>query len=78
MAVFVLRAQDGGGYSPPPCLTPTFEDVPCASPHAPWVNELAARSITDGCGHGNYCPQAEVTRQQAAVFLVAAFARPAR
>jgi hypothetical protein len=70
MAVFLLRAKEGGGFAPPPCTTAPFPDVPCASPFAPWVQELVNRGITAGCGGGLYCPTAPVTREQMAVFLL--------
>ena len=71
MAVFLLRAKEGNGYTPPPCTTQVFGDVPCDSPFAPWVNELAARHVTAGCGDGsNFCPADPTTRQQMAVFLL--------
>ena len=41
MAVFLLKALEGEGYTPPACVTEVFTDVPCASPFAPWINELA-------------------------------------
>ncbi len=44
--------------------------MPCSSPFAPWINEIAARGVTGGCGGGNFCPIDEVARQQMAVFLV--------
>lgn len=34
--------------------------------------QLAAESITGGCGNGNYCPNSTVTRAQMAVFLLKA------
>jgi hypothetical protein len=70
MAVFLLRAREGGGFTPPPCTTAPFPDVPCSSPFAPWIQELVARSITSGCGGGLYCPTSPVTREQMAVFLL--------
>jgi hypothetical protein len=70
MAVFLLRAKEGGAYTPPPCTTAPFPDVPCSSPFAPWVQELVARGITAGCGGGLYCPTSPVTREQMAVFLL--------
>jgi hypothetical protein len=70
MAVFLLRAREGGGFAPPACVTAPFPDVPCASPFAPWVAELVARGITAGCGGGLYCPTSPVTREQMAVFLL--------
>ncbi|HEX2643257.1 MAG TPA: S-layer homology domain-containing protein, partial [Thermoanaerobaculia bacterium] len=72
MAVFLLRAREGAAYLPPACTAQIFGDVPCSSPFAPWINELAARGITGGCGNGNYCPERAVTREQMAVFLMMA------
>jgi len=73
MAVFLLLTKEGPGYTPPACTAPTFSDVPCSSPFAPWVDELARRGITSGCGGGNYCPASSVTRGQMAVFLATTF-----
>jgi hypothetical protein len=73
MAVFLLLTKEGSGYSPPPCTSPTFGDVPCSSPYAKWIYELVARGITGGCGSGSYCPTAAVTRGQMSVFLVTTF-----
>jgi len=70
MAVFLLKAKFGSGYTPPACVTPTFPDVPCGSPFAPWIEDLVAKGITAGCGGGLYCPKASVTRDQMAVFLL--------
>jgi hypothetical protein len=58
---------------PPACTTQVFGDVPCASPFAPWIDELVSRGVTAGCGGGNYCPTSQVARQQMAVFLVKTF-----
>jgi hypothetical protein len=70
MAVFLLRSKLGSSFAPPACTTQVFNDVPCSNPFAPWINELAARGITGGCGSGNYCPGSTVTRDQMAVFLL--------
>jgi hypothetical protein len=75
-AVFLLRTKDGPTYVPPACTSPMFADVPCSSPFAKWINELARRGVTAGCGGGNYCPDSIVTRGQMAVFLVTNFALP--
>ncbi len=69
MAVFVLKAKHGICYIPPPC-TGDFPDVPCSSNFAPWIEQLAAEGITGGCGGGNYCPLANVRRDQMAVFML--------
>jgi S-layer homology domain len=77
MALFLLRAKEGAAYQPPPCTTPTFSDVPCSDPLAPWVEELVRRNVTAGCGNGQYCPTSSVTREQMAVFLVKTLFGPA-
>jgi hypothetical protein len=76
MAIFLLRSIEGASYTPPACSAPTFLDVPCSSTFAPWIEELARRGITAGCGGGNYCPGDSVTRGQMAVFLTRAFEIP--
>ena len=73
MAVLLLRAFEGAGYTPPACANPTFSDVPCSSPFAPWIYELVDRGITVGCGGNNYCPGGFATRGQMAVFVVKTF-----
>jgi len=69
MAVFLLKAEHGLCYTPPPCVG-TFADVPCSSSFAPWIEAMAAEGITGGCGNGNFCPQSPVRRDQMAVFLL--------
>jgi hypothetical protein len=70
MAVFLLRSMNGPAYVPPACTTPVFSDVPCSNPFARWINELVARNVTAGCAPSLYCPNALVTREQMAVFLL--------
>jgi hypothetical protein len=48
---------------------PTFNDVPATDTGFPWIEALAASQITGGCGNGNFCPDAPLTRRQMAVFL---------
>ena len=69
MAVFLLKAEHGSGYAPPACAG-VFGDVPCPGPFSDWIEQLATEGITAGCGGGDYCPDAAVTRQQMAVFLL--------
>ena len=75
MAVFLLKARLGADYAPPQC-TGVFADVSCPSQFADWIEDLAARSITGGCGGGNYCPGSPSTRGQMAVFLTKTFNLP--
>ena len=71
MAVFLLKASEGSVYTPPPCSGSIFDDVPCTGgPFDPWIEDLATRGITGGCGGGNYCPSSPVTRAQMSAFLL--------
>jgi hypothetical protein len=54
--------------SPAPAIA-SFGDVPPNHPFFPFVEALVASGITAGCGGGNYCPDAPLTRGQMAVFL---------
>ena len=69
MAVFLLKSKHGSTYVPPAC-SGDFGDVDCpGNPFADWIEQLAAESITGGCGNGNYCPLQAVRRDQMAAFL---------
>ncbi len=84
MAVFVLKAEHGICYTPPPCTPPgVFADVPCPSLFADWIQALSDEGITGGCGGGPppapilYCPDKPVRRDQMAPFLLKAVHGPA-
>jgi hypothetical protein len=49
-----------------------FLDVPSSYQFYSYVTTLVSNAITVGCGSGNYCPSANVTRAQMAVFLLKA------
>jgi hypothetical protein len=70
MAVFVLLAREGAGYTPPACTTAMFSDVPASDPFCRWIEELARRGVVSGCNTGLFCPGAAVTREQMSVFLL--------
>jgi hypothetical protein len=72
MSVFVLRTLDPA-LNPPACGTPVFTDVPASSLFCRWIEELVRRGVVSGCGGGNYCPTAAVTREQMSVFLTVTF-----
>jgi parallel beta-helix repeat protein len=72
VAVFLLRAHDGPSYNPPPATGTVFTDVPANGFAAAWIEELATRGVTAGCGGGAYCPGLAMTRAQMAVFLLRA------
>jgi len=70
MAVFIIKAL--GEFNPTPPPSPRFGDVPTTDSFYPFIEALAARRITSGCGGGNYCPDNPVTRGQMAVFIIKA------
>jgi hypothetical protein len=70
MAVFLLKGKHGLCYVPPACTPGFFDDVPCPSTYAAWIQALATEGITGGCGGNNYCPLNPVRRDQMAVFLL--------
>jgi len=81
MAVFLLRGEHPGGYTPPPATGDVFFDVAATDFAADWIEQLYAEGITGGCAppdpqHGNlprYCPNNSVSRAQMAVFLLKVF-----
>ena len=60
----------------PPVCNGDFDDVTCPSLFGDWIEQLAAESITGGCGGGNYCPLDPVRRDQMAAFLYNTFDFP--
>jgi S-layer homology domain len=54
--------------SPAPAVA-TFADVSASHPFFRFIEALVASGITAGCGGGNFCPDAPLTRGQMAVFL---------
>ncbi len=46
-----------------------FADVPNSNVFHADISALAASGVTTGCGGGNYCPTAFVTREQMAAFM---------
>ena len=57
--------------SPAPA-SPTFSDVPTTDEGYQYIEALYASGITGGCGAGNFCPDANLTRRQMAIFLAKA------
>jgi S-layer homology domain len=72
MAVFLIKTFEGPAYVPQVCGG-DFDDVPCPSQFADWIEDLYGRGITGGCGPDLYCPLNSVLRQQMAAFLVKTF-----
>lgn len=68
-AVFIVRAVYGGdnfSYSP----TPYFTDVPPSAFGFQWIQKLYELGITTGCTLTTFCPNANITRDQMAVFVI--------
>ena len=73
MAAFIVRSVAGeppqdycGGVAP-------FNDVSASAWSCGYIKKLVELGITQGCGNGNYCPGANVNREQMAAFLARAF-----
>jgi photosystem II stability/assembly factor-like uncharacterized protein len=75
MAVFLLRAKHGAGYSPPVTSGGTFSDI-AGHWAEDWIEQLAAEGITSGYVDGTYRPENPVTRAEMAVFLTRTFDLP--
>ena len=75
MAVWVVRVLEG--EDPPPGMS-RFPDANALGVFwAPFIERMAELGVTAGCGDGtDFCPNGEVTRAQAAVFLSRAFDLP--
>lgn len=70
MAAFIVRAA--GDFNPPLPPSQRFTDVLPANPFYSFIDEMAVRQITVGCGGSNYCPTLAVPREQMAAFIVRA------
>jgi surface protein len=76
MAVFLVKAMYGTGYTPPTATGEIFADIPADGFAASFIEQLFADGITGGCGGGDFCPNNYITRAEMAVFLVRAFNLP--
>src|SRR5262249_46042419 len=70
MAIFIERAL--GAFMPPMPAAQRFVDVPPTRAGYAFIDDFAARRITNGCGGDNYCPDFNVTREQVAIFIIRA------
>jgi hypothetical protein len=87
MAVFISRVQAGGDanviqaataqgqtYNCVSGGTSLFSDVPPDNPFCRHVHYIYATHVTTGCEPGKFCPDANVTRGQMALFVSRAMA----
>ena len=70
LAFYGAAVRWSRNVSPAPA-TATFGDVPTTHWAFQFVEALAASGVVGGCGSGDYCPNAPVTRGQMAVYLAA-------
>ncbi|HEV7239409.1 MAG TPA: carboxypeptidase regulatory-like domain-containing protein [Thermoanaerobaculia bacterium] len=77
MALFLLKAKEGSGYTPPACAG-IFSDMPCPGFFTNYAEELYNRGITSGCATSplRYCPSAIIPRNQMSVFEARTFDIP--
>lgn len=59
----------GAEFVPAACQSSPYLDVPSNQPFCAWIQQLKSDDISAGCGGGNFCPEAPVTRQQAAAMF---------
>ena len=72
MAAFQVRAVEGEPPTGYCAGSAPFADVDAAGWACGYIKRLAELGLTTGCGGGNFCPSATVTREQMAAFLVRA------
>lgn len=72
MAVFLERGMNGSDFVPPPASGSVFLDVAADDFASDFIEQFYSDGITAGCGNNSYCPDAEVSRAQMAVFLLRA------
>lgn len=65
IAVFLLLLVPGAALG----VGPSFSDVPTSDWAYDDIEWLAATGVTQGCGEGEYCPDAPVTRREMAAFV---------
>ncbi len=63
----------GAGLAPLSPATPSFSDVDSSNPFYGSIEALLAACVTQGCSATEFCPNREMTRAEAAVFIARAF-----
>ena len=69
-AKFLQKSAQWKGVKP---AVPTFADVPANHTFHASIEAIAANCVTNGCGDDNFCPDAQITRGQAAAFVARTF-----
>jgi hypothetical protein len=77
MAVYISRAlASGDAHVPAGPPTPSFPDVPTTHWAYKYIEYAKAQDVVEGYTDGTYQPSNEVTRDQMAVYIARAVARP--
>jgi hypothetical protein len=66
-----LESLFGDNFTYP--TTPIFTDVPSTMSQFPYIQKMFELGMTTGCTATQFCPTANLTRQEVAAFLVRAF-----
>ena len=77
LAVIILKTLEGSDYEPPSAKG-VFIDVPVDSSFAPWIEELYARHIVDGCRVDviAFCPSEKLFGEHLGLFINRVFPQP--
>lgn len=70
MAVFLMRAKFGAAAAFPYPATAYFRDSGGLHPFYNFIQKMRELGVTSGCSATEYCPDAQVTRGQMAIFLM--------
>jgi hypothetical protein len=75
VAVLLVRAKYGSGYTPTAAATPIFADVPNGNIYRPFIEKLYTDGFTSGCSASplSYCPSREITRAEATQMIYKMF-----
>jgi hypothetical protein len=75
VAVWLLNARHGSGYTPPGPSGGAFSDIAGHWAEA-WIEQLAEEGLAAGYPDGTFRPDTPVSRAEMAVFLVQTFGLP--
>jgi hypothetical protein len=75
MAPFLLKARYGSTFNAGTATGTVFSDVPATHWAGAWIEKLYQYGISLGCASNprRYCPDAQVTRAEMALFLQRTF-----
>jgi hypothetical protein len=68
LSVFLIRAMLGDNFSF--ASAPYFTDVPSSNSFFPYIQKMRELGITAGCSTTTFCPDAPLTRSDAAILII--------